>query len=42
MGQAALVISGCVVLFSYPLVRDYARVLHNPSSLPHDYTTNVG
>jgi len=40
--QAALVISGCVALFSYPLVRDYARVLHNPSSLPHDYAANVG
>jgi hypothetical protein len=39
--QAALVISGCVALFSYPLVRDYARVLHNPSSLPHDYAANV-
>jgi len=40
--QAALVISGCVALFSYPLVRDYANVLHNPSSLPHDYAANVG
>jgi len=40
--QAALVVSGCVALFSFPLVRDYARVLHNPSSLPHDYVANVG
>ncbi|MBV8159897.1 MAG: hypothetical protein JO265_03135 [Acidimicrobiia bacterium] len=40
--QAALVISGCVALFSYPLVRDYARVLHNPSSLPRDYVANLG
>ena len=39
--QAALVISGCVALFSYPLVRDYARVIHNPSSLPHNYTANL-
>ena len=22
-------------------VRDYARILHNPSSLPHDYTANL-
>lgn len=40
--QAGLVISGCLALFSYPLVRDYARVLHNPSSLPHDYAANLG
>lgn len=40
--QAALIISGCVALFSYPLVRDYAKVLHNPSSLPHNYTANAG
>jgi hypothetical protein len=39
--QAALIISGCVALFSYPLVRDYAKVLHNPSSLPHNYAANV-
>ena len=39
--QAALVISGCLALFSYPLVRNYARVLHNPSSLPHNYTANL-
>lgn len=40
--QAALVISGCVALFSYPLVRDYAKVLRNPSSLPHNYAANAG
>ena len=39
--QAGLLISGCLVLFSYPLVRDYAKVLHNPSSLPHDYSANL-
>jgi hypothetical protein len=39
--QAALVISGCLALFAYPLVRNYARVLHNPSSLPHNYTANL-
>ena len=39
--QAALIISGCLALFSYPLVRNYASVLHNPSSLPHNYTANL-
>src|SRR5437868_2649427 len=39
--QATLVISACLALFSYPLLRDYARVLHNPSSLPHNYTANL-
>ena len=39
--QAALIISGCAVLFAWPEVRDYARVLHNPSSLPHNYTANL-
>lgn len=39
--QAALIISGCLMLFAYPLVRDYARVIHNPSSLPHNYTANL-
>ena len=39
--QAGLLVSGCLVLFSYPLVRDYASVIHNPSSLPHNYTANL-
>jgi hypothetical protein len=39
--QAALIISGCLALFSYPLVRNYAKVLHNPSSLPHNYAANL-
>ena len=39
--QAGLFVSGCLVLFSYPLVRDYAKVIHNPSSLPHNYTANL-
>jgi hypothetical protein len=39
--QAALVIGGCVALFSWPEVRDYARVNHNPSSLPHNYSSNL-
>jgi hypothetical protein len=40
--QGALIVSACLALFSWPLVRDYARVLHNPSSLPHNYTANLG
>jgi hypothetical protein len=39
--QAAFVISGIVVLVAYPEIRDYARILHNPTSLPHNYTANV-
>ncbi len=39
--QGALIVSGCLALFSYPLVRDYARVNHNPTSLPYNYTANL-
>ena len=39
--QAALIISGCAALFAWPEVRDYARVLHNPSSLPHNYPAGL-
>jgi len=39
--QAALIISGCAALFAWPEVRDYAHVLHNPSSLPHNYTADL-
>jgi hypothetical protein len=39
--QAALIVSGLLALFTYPEVRDYARVLHNPTSLPHNYTANL-
>ena len=39
--QGALIVSGCLALFSYPFVRDYAAVLHNPSSLPHNYSANL-
>jgi hypothetical protein len=30
-----------VALFSYPLVRGYGRLTHNPTSLPHNYATNL-
>ena len=39
--QAALVISGVVALFAYPLVRGYGLAANNPSSLPHDYGRNL-
>ena len=29
-------------LFAWPEVRDYARINHNPSSLPHNYAANLG
>ena len=39
--QAALVVSGVVALFSYPLVRAYGLALNNPTSLPHNYARNL-
>ena len=39
--QTALFISGTLLLFTYPALRGYARVLHNPTSLPYDYATNL-
>ena len=39
--QAALFISGTLLLFTYPALRGYGRVLHNPTSLPHDYAANL-
>ncbi len=39
--QAALVVSAVVALFSYPLVRAYGLAANNPTSLPHDYATNL-
>lgn len=39
--QAALVISGIVALFSYPLVRAYGLAANNPTSLPHNYALNL-
>ncbi|MDQ3896114.1 MAG: hypothetical protein M3326_02490 [Actinomycetota bacterium] len=39
--QAALVVTGVVALFSYPLVRAYGLATHNPTSLPHNYASNL-
>ena len=39
--QAALVISGIVALFSYPLVRAYGLAAHNPTALPRNYAGNL-
>jgi len=39
--QAALVVTGVVALFSYPLVRAFGRAARNPSSLPHNYALNL-
>lgn len=39
--QGALIVSGVLVLFSWPLVRGYAHILHNPSSLPRNYTESL-
>ena len=39
--QSVLVISGTLLLFSYPLLRGYGRALRNPTSLPHNYAVNL-
>ncbi len=39
--QGALLIVGCLALFAYPAVRDYAAPQHNPTSLPYNYTANL-
>ena len=39
--QAALFVSGTLVLFTYPALRGYGHALHNPTSLPHDYAANL-
>jgi hypothetical protein len=39
--QAALFISGTLILFTYPELRGYGHALHNPTSLPHNYATNL-
>ncbi len=39
--QAALVVTGIVALFSYPLVRAYGLAANNPTSLPHNYARNL-
>ncbi len=39
--QAALIVSGTLALFSYPVVRGYGRALHNPSALPHNYAADL-
>ena len=38
---AALVVTGVVALFSYPLVRAYGLAANNPTSLPHNYAVNL-
>ena len=39
--QAGMFISASLVLFAYPLLRGYGRVFRNPTSLPHNYATNL-
>lgn len=39
--QAALIVSGSLALFSFPLVRGYGRAAGNPTSVPHDYGRNL-
>jgi hypothetical protein len=39
--QAALVMAGVTALVAYPLVRGFAHVLGNPTSLPRNYTVAV-
>jgi hypothetical protein len=39
--QAALFISGTLVLFTYPELRGYGHALGNPTSLPHNYVADL-
>ena len=39
--QGALVVTGVLALFSYPLVRAYGLAANNPTSLPHNYGLNL-
>lgn len=39
--QGALVVTGILALFSYPLVRGYGLAANNPTSLPHNYALNL-
>jgi hypothetical protein len=39
--QAALLVAGSAALYAYPLVRGYAHILRNPTSLPRNYTTGL-
>ncbi len=39
--QAALVVTGMLAVFSYPLVRAYGLASNNPTSLPHNYALNL-
>jgi len=39
--QAALLVAGTAALFSYPLVRGYAHILRNPTSLPRNYSAGL-
>ena len=39
--QAALVVTGVLAVFSYPLVRAFGLAANNPTSLPHNYALNL-
>jgi hypothetical protein len=39
--QTTLIISGCLALFSYPLVRGFGHANHNPTSEPYNYAANL-
>jgi hypothetical protein len=39
--QAALLIGGALILFTYPELRGYGHALRNPTSLPHNYAANL-
>ena len=39
--QVGAVITACLALFSYPLVRGFGHVHRNPTSLPYNYAANL-
>jgi hypothetical protein len=39
--QVGVLVSACLTVYAYPLVRGYGHAAHNPSSLPHRYAANL-
>ncbi len=39
--QAAVVVTGVLAVFAYPMVRGYGLAANNPTSLPHNYALNL-
>lgn len=36
--QSVIFIAGCILLYAFPDIRDYAKIQHMPTALPYNYT----